>query len=296
MKRILYLYVSTLLILSGCNTFKGTNKTEQLDQLAKLQELLDKGTITTAEFNKMKSEILGEDISQTINKDSIEIDSVKFSESTDNEGQGSEKVAKSPKIDNHEFVDLGLPSGTKWATCNVGATSPYEGGSYFAWGEIETKTNYTLDNYKWVEKDNLTKYCTDIDNGEKDNKLVLEEEDDAVAVHWGNGWRLPTKEDFIELYSGCNWEVVGNETKHRGRIGTSKYNGKTIYFPAGGCYNEDSEAVGVDAYYWTSSLNSSNSSNAYSYGFGNVTFGGPLLDLKNYINRHKGCNVRGVKK
>ena len=85
----------------------------------------------------------------------------------------------------HEWVDLGLPSGTKWATCNVGATKPEEYGNYYAWGETETKTTYNWSTYKWCNgsAETQTKYCTNSDYGTVDNKTVLDLEDDAARAN-----------------------------------------------------------------------------------------------------------------
>ena len=101
----------------------------------------------------------------------------------------------------HEYVDLGLPSRIKWATCNVGATTPEEYGDYFAWGETEPKDNYDWSTYKWCNESNatMTKYCTDSSYGTVDNKTVLELEDDAAYVNWGGNWRMPTKAELDEL-------------------------------------------------------------------------------------------------
>ena len=103
-------------------------------------------------------------------------------------------------------VDLGLPSGTLWATCNVGAENPEEQGDYFAWGETETKELYDWKQYKYSTYDNdnyvLTKYCTDSlsgFNGLVDGLTVLEPVDDAARANWGNNWRMPTKEEMEEL-------------------------------------------------------------------------------------------------
>jgi len=104
----------------------------------------------------------------------------------------------------HEYVDLGLPSGTLWATCNVGATTPEGYGDYFAWGETTPKETYNWMTYKWGsgnESDGwlyreLTKYCSDSTYGLygfHDNLTELLPEDDAATANWGNGWRTPTR-------------------------------------------------------------------------------------------------------
>lgn len=118
-------------------------------------------------------------------------------------------------IGGHEYVDLGLPSGTLWATYNVGATSPYEGGDYFAWGEVEPKDDFTWENYKFFEG-----YEIDPNNGEW---AVLEEiannicgtEYDAARHQWGSGWRLPNDEELYELRMMC-WNKYTTENGVRG--------------------------------------------------------------------------------
>ena len=105
----------------------------------------------------------------------------------------------------HDYVDLGLPSGTKWATCNVGATAPEEYGDYFAWGETEPKTTYNWDTYKWCNgsEDTFTKYNTKSSYGTVDNKTQLELADDAARANWGGQWRMPTDAEWTELCKNC---------------------------------------------------------------------------------------------
>ncbi len=152
------------------------------------------------------------------------------------------------------YVDLGL--SVKWATCNVGATSPEEYGNYYAWGETEPKTTiYTWATYKWCNgsEDTLTKYCTSSSRGTVDNKTVLDPEDDAAAVNWGGAWRMPTDAEWTELRENCTWTwttkngVNGYEVK-----GT---NGNSIFLPAAGYrYGGFLYDAGSDGSYWSSSL------------------------------------------
>ena len=130
---------------------------------------------------------------------------------SDNSGNGnSNGGGNNGNIYNgHEYVDLGLPSGTLWATCNVGATTPEDCGDLFAWGETTPKTSYTWDNYRYCVLDpndsyscKMTKYCCfteDGYNGFTDNLTTLEAVDDAASANWGEGWRMPTKEQWEEL-------------------------------------------------------------------------------------------------
>ena len=103
------------------------------------------------------------------------------------------------------YVDLGLPSGTLWATCNVGAYTPEGRGEYFAWGETETKDSYSWSNYKWCygTYDSMNKYFSNYGYATVDNKETLDLEDDAAYVNWGEDWRMPTSEEMEELYSNC---------------------------------------------------------------------------------------------
>ena len=159
----------------------------------------------------------------------------------------------------YEWVDLGLPSGLKWAACNVGATSPEEYGNYYAWGETEPKTIYDWSTYKWCNGSNttLTKYNTDSDYGTVDDKTVLELADDAARANWGGQWRMPTDAEWTELRENCEWTWTDdyNGTGVNGRIVTSNINGNSIFLPAAGCRGYDGLVyAGRYGYYWSSSL------------------------------------------
>ena len=124
---------------------------------------------------------------------------------TSGDGQASQNG--NAVIDGHEYVDLGLPSGLKWATCNVDATTPEEYGGYYAWGETEEKENYCWNTYKWCNDSlsTLTKYCTDDSYGIiVDNKTILDPEDDVAHVKWGGSWRMPTIDEYKELIYNCS--------------------------------------------------------------------------------------------
>lgn len=156
----------------------------------------------------------------------------------------------------HEYVDLGLPSGLKWATCNVGATSPEEYGDYFAWGETEPKTEYSWSNYKWGRGDykdlTIIKYNTSSRYGAIDNKTVLDPEDDAAHVNWGGKWRMSTEAEQSELRTNCSW----TKTKKNGVVGfeVTGPNGNTIFLPAAGGYSDRLHSTGTESRYWSSSL------------------------------------------
>lgn len=147
----------------------------------------------------------------------------------------------------HEYVDLGLPSGTLWATCNVGAEKPEELGYYYAWGETSTKSSYSKSNYKWYNgsDDSFTKYG---------NYEYLDLSDDAAYVNWGSNWRIPSDTNFRELINSDN--TTSEETTQNGVKGlkiTSTSNGKSIFLPLAGYMNGSTlVGAGTNAYYWAS--------------------------------------------
>ena len=155
-------------------------------------------------------------------------------EDGDDSGKGND--GSGDKQYTHAVVDLGLPSGVLWATCNVGASTPYEDGDYFAWGETEPKSDYSWSTYKWCNGSytTLTKYCTNSSygyNGFTNDKTVLDAEDDVATAKWGAGYRMPTYAEFTELNNYCTW--TWNST-HNGYTVTGT-NGKSIFLPASGC-------------------------------------------------------------
>ena len=176
--------------------------------------------------------------------------------------------------DGHEYVDLGLPSGTLWATCNIGANSPEEYGDYFAWGETEPKEVFVWSTYKWCNgsQNTLTKYCTDSIYGTVDNKIELTLEDDAAFMNFGSSWRMPTLEQQEELrqHCTCTWTTVNGVN---GQLFTGP-NGNTLFLPASGYqFGNSLIGVGTYAYYWSRSLYSDSPCIAYSQGFGSGYMG-----------------------
>ena len=163
-----------------------------------------------------------------------------------------------------EYVDLGLPSGTLWATCNVGADSPEVYGDYFAWGETQPKTNYSWSTYKYCNGSSgtMTKYCTDSYYGWVDNKTELEAMDDAATVNWGSEWQMPSIEQLEELtnsnYTTTTWTKLNGVY---GRMVVSKKNGNRLFLPAAG-FRCDTDLGGVGSFggCWSRSLYTSNSS------------------------------------
>ena len=196
----------------------------------------------------------------------------------------------------HYYVDLGLPSGTLWATCNIGANNPEDYGNYYAWGETKPQpgTTYTWSSYKYAKgnNDKLTKYCNKSDygnNGFTDYLPALQSIDDPSVANWGNGWRTPSKSQWDELFANTtNKWATKNGVK--GRLFTSKKNGKSFFLPSAG-NRRDSELSydGSYGYYWTCSLNSD-----YPYGAWNIYFNSDYCRV-NYDNRSRGFSVRPVR-
>ncbi len=161
----------------------------------------------------------------------------------------------------HKYVDLGLPSGVLWATCNIGATTPEEAGEHFAWGETETKTNYSWATYKWCNGDacnlsnqTLTKYCDRGGYGLLDGKITLEPEDDVAHVRWGGDWHTPTAAEFQELMDNCTVKrITLDETTKQRAYQFTGANGKSIILPYAGSWNGENYSSG-DCYYWSSDL------------------------------------------
>ena len=161
-----------------------------------------------------------------------------------------------------EQVDLGLPSGTIWAACNLGASSPEEYGDYYAWGETEPKDKYTLGNYKFETQHNFIKNFEKYNK--EDGKIILDPEDDAAHVVLGGKWHMPTKKQIEELVENAtNEESELNGVK--GRLFTSKINDNTLFFPYSG-YKSGGDIIGKGklTYYWSSSINEKYPDNAIS--------------------------------
>lgn len=149
-----------------------------------------------------------------------------------------------------DYVDLGLPSGLKWAKCNLGATKPSDYGDFYAWGETEPKDRYGWDNYKWGPRNAATKYNA------TDGKSVLEPEDDAATAKLGAPWRMPTKDEIIELLTKCNWIWTTQDSKNGYEV--IGPNGNSFFLPAGGLQDNGglygNFQIGTAGYYWSSTL------------------------------------------
>ena len=218
-----------------------------------------------------------------------------------------------PDANGHDYVDLGL--SVKWATCNIGASSPIDHGNYFAWGETEQKRDYTSDTYEWCDGsvNALTKYNTSNHYGIVDNKTTLEPGDDAAVVHWGGSWRMPTRAEMRALCDSCYWEwtthsmygYIVYKAKSKDDMGvkktqTNNAQTKNIYtlsdphilLPITGFYKgsqiKESEYYGYGQY-WSSTLGNTFPSYAYRLSF-SPTSGGGCTDY----DRRQGRCVRAV--
>lgn len=182
-------------------------------------------------------------------------------------------IEASPLASFGDWVDLGLPSGTIWATRNVGASAPEDYGDYFAWGETEPKSVYNWDTYKWLYGNlKFSKYNTDSSYGAVDNKTELDPSDDAACAHYPGG-RMPSLEQMQELCDNCAWQWTQRNGVN-GQLVTGP-NGNTMFLPAAGWrWDESLRQAGSHGNYWSRTLYSGGSGGAfdlnfYSGGWGN---------------------------
>ena len=192
----------------------------------------------------------------------------------------------------HAYVDLGLPSGTLWATCNIGANAPEEAGGLYAWGETEEKEDYSWSTYKWCNGDacdasnkTLTKYCDREGYGTMDGKMSLELEDDVANVKWGGDWHIPTEAEMQELVDNCTIEEItldaGSVTKGFKFTGA---NGNSIILPFAG-YRNGTSLSNNRFYYWTTDIKNKYCTQAYHLQSSKKMAGG---------YRYRGYSVRPV--
>lgn len=228
---------------------------------------------------------------------------------TANDGSGVVASCRVVVYKEHDYVDLGLPSGTLWATCNVGADSPEEYGDYFAWGETDPQDEYSWASYKFTQDgytdeygcckytiaDGVTGGCW-YENNEfvGDNIRELALEDDAAYMNWGPDWIMPSKQQYEELVKYCNsyWNSskVGYEF-----VGP---NGKALFFRAAGYYGinilKETHLFALDekGYYWSRTIEYS-TKQAADMNF--MKSGKVYID--NWITgyRHNGCSIRPVR-
>lgn len=198
----------------------------------------------------------------------------------------------------HDYVDLGLPSGTLWATCNVGATTPEGYGSYFAWGETQSKDFYWWNTYKWcIEVDHrpkLVKYCyysSDGYNGMTDDLKILQAVDDAATANWGEGWCMPTPQQLHELETETN-SIWTTQDGVSGKMFIAKDGGSSIFLPAAGWFIEDRLLdEGDEGAYFSSTLDL-DGAQSFSAGCLRII---PVGTVSPSYNRSCGFSVRPVR-
>lgn len=178
------------------------------------------------------------------------------------------------------YVDMGL--SVKWAKFNLGATKPEEAGDLYAWGETETKKDYSWATYKFGSRSSMTKY------GDVDGKMSLDAEDDVVRVKLGSPYRLPTNSELKELVNQCTWTWTQVNGMNGYQV-VSNINGNSIFFPAAGDYDGDSyEDIGSMGGYWTSDRPNAEAE-AYYLFFGRYSKPSSSTDY-----RYAGWSVRPV--
>ena len=191
----------------------------------------------------------------------------------------------------YEYVDLELPSGLKWAKCNVGAEKESDYGLYFAWGETvgykdaSSGKSFTPEDYKLEDGEAFDGKYIKYDSS--DNKTLLELEDDAASVNMGGSWRTPSNEEYQELLNNTTntWTTLNGVY---GRLFTGN-NGNSLFLPAASCCNNGNvDGVGSYGYYWSSSLYSGDPNGASI-----LRFGLSYYNMSNYL-RFFGYSVRGV--
>ena len=172
------------------------------------------------------------------------------------------KQLSAKQINGHEYVDLGLPSGLKWATCNIGANKPEDYGDYFACGETETKTEYSREN-SLTREHSISELRR---RGIVDGNNRLTSSHDAARAKWGGSWRMPTKEELEELENKCTWTwTTQNGVKGYKVTGP---NGKSIFLPAAGRrYGTSLDYDGDYGYYWSSTPGDDYGGGAYHLYF-----------------------------
>ncbi len=166
-----------------------------------------------------------------------------------------------------EAIDLGLPSGIKWANCNVGATRPEQMGEYFAWGETNAKSEYTLATY--VLCNGSFDSCFDFGS-----RTISGTQFDVAHTRWGGTWRIPTNEEVKELRENCTFRWI----TYRGVTGAKFIgpNGKSIFLPAAGySYGSNVGVKGENGFYWTATQYGAYPYMGYSFDFASdyVTWG-----------------------
>ena len=202
-------------------------------------------------------------------------------------------MEKEIKNNGHKYVDLDLPSGTLWATMNVGASKPSDVGLYFQWGDTkgytadqvgkeDGKKKFTWDDYKWYSGGTFTKYTA--------TSVPLELEDDAAHANMGGDWHIPTPKQFRELLDNTTRKWVIQDDVNGMKFTSKNDPSKSIFIPAAGDAVDGSIAgIGIYGYVWGNMLNSNHNDSGQELGF--ISFG---ANLYTYLGRYAGLSVRGV--
>ena len=172
-----------------------------------------------------------------------------------NGNSGTESSNLTGSINGHDYVDLGL--SVKWATCNVGASSPEMYGNYYAWGETSTRNSYYQDTYKFYNSN--TGNVSNLGNNISGTKY------DAATYYWGSKWRMPTRSELEELLSRCSWTwVTRSGIKGYNVVGK---NGQSIFLPANGEYsaNDKGAKAGIFGEYWSGTFKTTTDFYSHSY-------------------------------
>lgn len=280
-------YIYTILILLSClllcqcsnnNQSKSNDRSDYVQRarkqdslrIAHYQDSVEKASLTViAQKEKEEAERVKAEQERKKQEEAKRVEERRVAE------EQAKRVAEEKKkytgtLSGHEYVDLGLSAW--WATCNVGASSPSEYGSYFAWGETTSKwdfeNTYTLNDSPNIGKDiSGTKY-------------------DAANVNWGNDWCMPTKSQWEELISKCSWEWT-TQSNHKGWKITGP-SGQSIFLPAAGWYLGKYGNTIAETYckYWSSTL-------SYEYSFNAYAYDGQDRDMDDYATDY-GMTIRPV--
>ena len=184
----------------------------------------------------------------------------------------------------HEYVDLGLPSGTLWATCNLGAKKPSDYGYYIYWGETDQRSNYSLSGSQIYDKDIPTMRATGI----IDQYFNLTSRYDAATVLWGDDWRMPTSDEINELLRYCDYQWTEVNGSNGIKLTSSK-NGHQIFLPCAGMKRDNEDVmVGTKGYYIGATANGDNSACGIYLAQGDVRPSSTLIN--------RGRTIRAVRK
>ncbi len=273
-------------------TFEGVSKTnggivpisniqqwDAVDNTAQWQknsEFSSGDNVTSTEHRKSAVVMLVLDCSSSLGSDFAKIQTyannfiTTISEGTKPSTDGS---TASNTINGHEYIDLGLPSGLKWATCNVGASSPEDYGNYYAWGETYTKSTYTTSN--------------SVTYGKTMSDISGNATYDAARANWGGTWRMPTATEIDELVNNCTWTWTAINSIYGYKV--TSPNGNSIFLPAAGFRDGSSLYIaGSDGEYWSSTPYKSGSGGSYELYFNSSSHS------RDFNGRYYGQSVRPV--